>query len=544
MLSVEDYIIQQKKKDKLDEFDFTKHSENMAAVIGYVTNYFSEYLNPEDYDYERIQTEKSIEKIKKEVSEQYPMSLEFIIQYYQTHKQRVERLLKNTMRSFTDIKLFFSEEDFRNVADEFVRRDIGQTPEFISSLMILAEEIKPSFCDSLTLCDMKEMDNYLVNWVKTTHKQYGVNLIDYANDIVYEYENTYVKSHYSHEQDRHYYVNSYDYRYQDNPFDIDAIYERNCHRPFITDHKYELEMLIMHNWLFYQVNDTDYWPEYVNLCISSGRVKTVRRCNRLIPVRIEGVPYPNDVNSSITYYETNDGTLKAAPAIPYILRVGSSKKQSLIWEDEDAMKLFIQNLHAMIKEYGAPVLLELTSPGRHSQYGEVEFFESYAVLEKQMQRYSKMTISLVNGTASGRKAAALFGTLDDMRRIREMGNELKHGIKFSIDFSDSSNSNSFKNASESVFAGLSSMRNSVAAIHISSITDQGWISRDNGGRTYINTHKYYCISDFLAGLSLFMGDSRPRYLIPEKVKSADKLESMVDLLIRGGFAFQDEEQSL
>ena len=66
MLSVEDYIIQQKKKDKLDEFDFTKHSENMAAVIGYVTNYFSEYLKPEDYDYERIQTEKSIEKIKKE----------------------------------------------------------------------------------------------------------------------------------------------------------------------------------------------------------------------------------------------------------------------------------------------------------------------------------------------------------------------------------------------------------------------------------------------------------------------------------------------
>ncbi len=284
MLSVEEYIILQKKKDKLNEFDFSKHSGNMAAIIRYATDYFSEYLNPEDYDYERIQTEKSIEKIKKEVSEQCPKSLKFIIQYYQTHKQRVDRLLKNTMRSFTDIKLFFSEEDFHNVVDEFVKRDIEQTTEFMSSLIILAEEIKPSFCESLTLSDMKELDNYLVNWVRATYKQYGVNLIDYANNIAYEYEQTYVKSHYSRAEEHHYYINSYDYRYQDNPFDIDAIYERNCHRPFIADHKYELEMLIMHNWLFYQVEDTDYWPEYVNLCVSSGRVKTVRHRNLLIPV--------------------------------------------------------------------------------------------------------------------------------------------------------------------------------------------------------------------------------------------------------------------
>jgi len=543
MLSVEEYIGQQKKKDKLNEFDFTKHSENMAVVIRYVTSYFNEYLDPENYDYERIQLEKSVEKIRTEISEQCPKSIEIIIQYYKTNKQRLDRLLRNTMRSFTDIKLFYSEEDFREIAVEFAKRDKEPPQEFLSSLAILAEEIKPSFCYSLTLRDMKEMDNYLVNWVKNTHTQYGVNLLDYAGDIADEYAEAYIKSHYSRPEERHYYINSYDYRYQENPFDIDAIYERNCHRPFISGYKYELEMLIMHNWLFNHVDDPDYWAEYVNLSISSGRVKTIRKRNVLIPVMIEKIQYPIDVSSNITYYETDDGNLKTNPAAPYILRINSAKKQNLIWGNKEAMHELIQNVRGTIKQHGVPVLLELTSPYRHSQYGEIEFYEHYAILEKEMCRYSKMMISLVNGVASGRKSEFIFSTIDDMRKIRDVGKELKHHIKFSIDFSDSNNRNSFKNASDSVFSELSAMRNSVVAIHLHSIVDRGWRSRDTGDRTYINQHKYYSIPYFLVGLSMFMSDSRPRYFIPEKVKSSDKLEGMVDLLLRGGFTFQDEERS-
>jgi len=36
VLTIEEYIASRKKKDKLDEFDFKKHSENMGAVIKYV----------------------------------------------------------------------------------------------------------------------------------------------------------------------------------------------------------------------------------------------------------------------------------------------------------------------------------------------------------------------------------------------------------------------------------------------------------------------------------------------------------------------------
>ena len=48
MLTIEDYIVSRKKKDKLDEFDFQRHSENMGKVIQYVSDYFNQYLNLEE----------------------------------------------------------------------------------------------------------------------------------------------------------------------------------------------------------------------------------------------------------------------------------------------------------------------------------------------------------------------------------------------------------------------------------------------------------------------------------------------------------------
>lgn len=58
MFTIEEYILNRKKKDKLNEFDFEKHSENMAKVIQYVTEYFNTYLNIEDYNFEQIKTQQ------------------------------------------------------------------------------------------------------------------------------------------------------------------------------------------------------------------------------------------------------------------------------------------------------------------------------------------------------------------------------------------------------------------------------------------------------------------------------------------------------
>ena len=41
MLTIEQYISQMKKKEKVDEFDFKNHADNMAAVMKCVVEYFN-----------------------------------------------------------------------------------------------------------------------------------------------------------------------------------------------------------------------------------------------------------------------------------------------------------------------------------------------------------------------------------------------------------------------------------------------------------------------------------------------------------------------
>lgn len=98
MLTIEQYISQMKKKDKLDEFNFTNHAENMTAVLKYVMDYFNNYLNPEAYDYEKIKIEQTASKIEQEIENSFPNSKGFIIDYYKKYKTRIDRNLKSWMK--------------------------------------------------------------------------------------------------------------------------------------------------------------------------------------------------------------------------------------------------------------------------------------------------------------------------------------------------------------------------------------------------------------------------------------------------------------
>jgi hypothetical protein len=119
MLTIEEYISQMKKKDKLDEFNFRSHAENMSKVISYVMEYFNNYLDPEAYDYENIKTEQTITKIRQEIEDNLPKSQDFIIQYYLKAKTRIDRLLRNTIKDIQYIDLFYSHSDYEKIVNDF-----------------------------------------------------------------------------------------------------------------------------------------------------------------------------------------------------------------------------------------------------------------------------------------------------------------------------------------------------------------------------------------------------------------------------------------
>lgn len=87
MLKIEEYISMRKRKEKINEFDFTKHSDNMGNIIQFVSEYFNDYLNPEDYNYELIKLQQTIEKSKKTLINQFPKTHDFIEEYYLNKKK-------------------------------------------------------------------------------------------------------------------------------------------------------------------------------------------------------------------------------------------------------------------------------------------------------------------------------------------------------------------------------------------------------------------------------------------------------------------------
>lgn len=544
MLTVEQYITQMKKKDNLDEFDFKKHAENMAAVMKYVVEYFNSYLNPEEYDYEAVKLEQTAAKIEREIADVYPQSKDFIIEYYKKYKARIDRTLRSHIKSLEYMELFYSDDDFENAVNEYCDdRKMQETDalQYKKELLVLAREIKDRETEKPSRAGYKYLDEALVSWVNATYAEYRVNLFDFAYAVTSSYFDKHIELIRDGNSERYYYINRYNHRYNSNPFGINELYKEISHRPFIQGRKGELEMLIMYEWLFsHRVEDAEYWPEYVNLCVATGRVSMARNMNMLIPVINKGIAYPADIAGAMTLAETATGALKIAPGSPYILRLVFEKDHDLIWKDDEKLDTTIRNLQETFAAYGAPYALELLSPLRTPTYNEKEFFARYSLLEKKLKKYQEMVIALVNGPQrSGAKSSYLMQTTEDVIKIRTLAKEMKFRLKISLDISKLIKSKNYQSQFEQDFNQLSEIRHSIVGVHLSNCFPgdriSGPIYKDD--KVYLNQFDYPKLSDFLGSVAALFNDNQRRYFVPEGVDNPEELEELVDNLLRGGFSF-------
>ncbi|MDD3278651.1 MAG: hypothetical protein PHG16_07170 [Lachnospiraceae bacterium] len=548
MNTIETYIAMRKKRDKMNEFDFSHHSENMGKVIQYVTDYFNDYLNLEDFSQEQAMAQQAVERFREGVMERHPLSYSFIIDYYMKTRKRIDTLAEKAYQDFEDGELFYTDEDFQKIAEHLCKKKLLVEPEttFLEQLKIVIRECRMNTGEAPSNADMKELDNALIDWVKETFRTYGVNLLNYVSAISYDYEEKYVKTIYDRPTETFYHINQYEYRYQENPFDINDIYERNKHRVFIKDKKGELEMLIMYCWLFEDIHDEEYWPEYVKLCIESQRVHIVQPKGILLPVRQKGMEYPCDILAYINYAETKTGILKESPGENYVLKIIYEKEDDAIWKDLEKMELMIQNLQKSFKTFGAPRLLEFQSPYSSTFFNKSDFFLQYGIFEKGMKRYTKMKIALVNGYRRRNKEREyMVSSIEDIVKLRNACREMKLHLKIAVDFTDTGNKNGLKkNINETVNA-LAEMRAFIVAVHLKNIDDwHGYrnIYRDDKGHRYMGITGDAPFSEFLSGLRLVLQDNRERFLIPQ-VKSEKELRDLTDMLLRGGCYFKSEVTS-
>lgn len=548
MLTIDEYIVKMKKADKLDEFDFLKLSENISTVMKYVMSYFNEYLTMETCDAEEIKFKHAADKLQEEISAKYPKSKEFILNFYLYHRIRIYNELEKWISNIPYFPFFYSNDDFNSIANAFCsnyKLKGASMNEYQKDIAILASEIKSLKTSAPTPSEMLHLDSSIVSWVRNTYRQYGVNLYAFASDLSYSYYERYVKYESDGRREQGYYVNCYNHRYNKNPFDIDQIFEDNKNRPFLENKRGELEMLVMHEWLFSEVYDDDYWPEYVNLCISHGRVSLAKNVNALIPVVTSGLEYPNDVPCSTEFIVTTDGILKKEPMRSYILRVDLTQTNSNAWQNPDEMDAIIAQLNKSFKTYGSPKVLEFMAPIKTVSFSEETFLLCCSLLEKKMKKFAQMKVAIVNGTGNQRtKPTSYICTIEDILRLKSLLRERKIHIQLSIDFPalmSTKRDTSYNH--KGIFGALTGVKNSVICINITDEKPQSsyWPKmRTIGGDIdvyYLNKFKYPQYDDFYTLLSAVFNDNQQRYLIPKNIKNNVELETVVDTLLRSGFAF-------
>ncbi|MGF7050744.1 hypothetical protein J2T13_005294 [Paenibacillus sp. DS2015] len=494
MLTIEQYITKMKKKDKLDEFDFKNHAENMSTVLKYVMEYFNNYLNPEEYDYENIKTEQSALKITQEIESSFLKSKDFIIEYYRKTRSRIDRILKSWMYEKKYVHLFYSVEDYEYTIYKFCNSGKMKGTEiekYRDQLIILAEEIKVKETNKPTLSGFKYLDSSLIDWVRETYRNYGVNLFEFVQNYTGAFFDEYIERIYNRESEQFYYINRYNHRYNDNPFNMAGLYMENEHRPFINGRKGELEMLIMYVWVFEDANDEEYWPEYLNLCISTGRVGIVKRINVLVPVKTKGMTYPIDIKSNMIFIETTTGLLKSAPNKAYILRLSYEKENDLLWKDTVRLDVILKNLTETFSQYGLPETLELLSPLRSQTYGEEEFFRQYSFLEKSLKKYKTMKIALVNARKKQNgKSKYLMQSVEDVVNINNVVKEMKYKLKFTLDLSRLTKQKNYSSDFEEDFNRLSEIRTAIVGIHLSKFPSRTGFSHKQykDGNAYVSAN--------------------------------------------------------
>lgn len=551
MQALEEYFTKRKKKDHMDEFDLNLHSENMSKAIQYVMDYFNEYLSIEEISQEQIKLQNAIDKIRDNIENVYPDQTEIIIEYYLKTKKRLDKIVEDAYNKYSYSSLIYSTAEERTIAKhvcEHILRDASLSiPEDTITKMIHRYRLL-SIPDPRT-AEMLDVDDSIRQWVYDTYSDYHVNLLMFAEEIADEYDSRYIETTFD-RRNEHYYayrIVKYEYRYEDNPFDINSIYEDNKDKPFIQERKGMLEMLIMHEWLFNCAHDEEYWPEYCLLCEQTGKASLTKKKRHLIPVQVKGVSYPEDVHPVIRYFETTDGLFNGEEGRKYILRINYNKADDSIWKEQEKLNSLVNNLRTSFTKYGHPVLLEFDSPYKGASLTEQEFFLQYIRFEKAMQRYSGLRIALVNGsTRSIKGKSSMYATAEDIIRLQTICRERKIKLKLAVNFSENRRKNDLGESIKEAMDTLVTFRRFIVAVHLNSL--DGWSgyysiyrnAKDDSSEFIYIDSRVKPLSEFLACFATIIQDNRPRFFIPSSVKSDRALEELTDYLFRAGCWFESE----
>ena len=543
MQKIEEYILLRKKKDKLNEFDFTHHSENMGKIIQYVSDYFNNYLTPEDFSNEKLKLQQNLEKSKKMLLQRYPNSHEFIENYYLKNQKRIDSFIGKSYESFMDVNLYYRDEDFLKIAEDVIFKKLlleKISKDDLSQVVIAVKDYHNYTQSKPRRAEMKELDNNVVKWVMDSYREYGVNIADYAFNLAWKWGDKYVENKYVREEREMYYINKYDYRYQENPFDIDHEFEKHQDLPFMEGKRDFLEMLVMYFWLFSILEDQSYWPEYEQLCINNRQMPLKTQKRILIPVTVNQISYSEIIDSQVEYLESKNGLIKSKAKDRYILSIINEKQVDNIWTNQSSRKKCLDNLKSTFSEFGLPDFLELRTPIKTPFLTIKELIAIYQEIAIELKEYKKLTIAIKTSSIKTGKEP-LIHNMNDIMKLHNAIKEMQLKLKIIIDLVDTSGRNVLKKQMDALINTLAGTPDLFIGFHLNAIDSWGGFHGlyYSSKRSHLyERNPYPPFSEFMTGIATILQDSKPRFFIPQKITKSKDLEILTDQLYRCGCTFK------
>lgn len=271
MLTIEEYIAQRKKEDKLNEFEIDLKLQNAKICVDYVFEYFNNYLGTTEADEKTFLHDNKIEKYRKEMRNYEQDVRDWLVKIFNENGRQMNRIIGKLAKEDDLFFLYNTDSEFRNLSYECYSN-------IIKRYIFIKDQSEMIF---LFLKDYHrvESENYfnfhfgvprisedINDWIDNTWAKYQVNLIAFAYvwaDKFYNDENIWPRTHRIKSK---YDWRKYDYNYKQksNLFNLDLLYRRLPKKPFISGKKQEIEILLMYHWTHSIVGDKEYWEEYIN----------------------------------------------------------------------------------------------------------------------------------------------------------------------------------------------------------------------------------------------------------------------------------------
>lgn len=250
MLTIEEYLSKRKQIDNIDEKNIESKEINKKLFLGFVTEYFDNYLDTSSEENNTISNEIRAENYIKSLRNLSIESKNFLVKIYLEHRNYIDRYLRNIIQNENPEFFLLSDDENYSKLSEIVFPKIFKKYPYLKNysneLFLLLKDFNNSFFAE----EFEFISEDFNGWVEKLKAEnnvdiarFGFNYADYwfGNSRLWEKQSRIL-------EDKEYDIYNYDWKKAKDPFNISILYSRFKHLPYIKNHKKDLEMAVMYFW--------------------------------------------------------------------------------------------------------------------------------------------------------------------------------------------------------------------------------------------------------------------------------------------------------